>query len=356
MIVSYQYFENISASIIPVAPSAGRGFITVIMGGSGSGKTTLLKLLLKEETPSQGFISLRPADARVSYLSQEPVLFDHLSVKENARYFSWLRSTQLHFDEEVFERAARELGLSAVITRDASVNELSGGERQRIALLRALSISPSLLLLDEPCRGLDIPVRQEFLTYLRRFADELGLSIVYVTHQQTEARMLADKILFMAPSPGRNRIQILEGTLGEFTELPPHESVALTFADGPVNRVLGTLSGHQLRLLNKTFLFADESYFSIESSRQVSVLFRATQVKWGANDGVRCHSGIRTGEFLITNVGEMDGIHLSVIGPFVNGEVNRFGIDGKVLLYGKDGEFVASGTLSDSNVDDASQQ
>src|SRR5258706_13249612 len=161
------------------------------MGLSGSGKTTLLKLLLKEEKPKKGDLLINPEDCRISYLSQEPVLFEHLSVMDNAKYFLKLRSTRTHFDKEGFALAQQELGLAAILKTSSSVLELSGGERHRVALLRALSIKPALLLLDEPCRGLDIPVRQEFLFYLRRLVDELGLAVVYVTPQHSAARALA---------------------------------------------------------------------------------------------------------------------------------------------------------------------
>jgi iron(III) transport system ATP-binding protein len=229
-------FKNLTTSVIPTFTSSGRGFITVVMGESGSGKTTMLKLLLGEEIPIQGSISITPADIGIAYLSQDPILFEHLSVAENARYFSRLRSKRAQFDEATFLRTSQKLGLSEIIKRPSSITGLSGGERQRIALLRALSIRPSLLLLDEPCRGMDNSVRQEFLLYLRQLTDELGLGVVYVTHQHNEARLLADRILFLVRPPSTKTVRVVEGSLSDFISLPQYESIALAFSKSPMNR------------------------------------------------------------------------------------------------------------------------
>ncbi len=338
-------FDGMSASVIATTPVPGRGYVTVVMGASGSGKTTLLKLILREETVSRGSITVEPPDLRVSYLSQDPILFEHLSVADNARYFSKLRSTRKHFSEEVYLRASQELQLSSILQTSSSVIELSGGERQRVALLRALSIRPSLLLLDEPCRGLDIPVRQEFLFYLRRLADEFGLAVIYVTHQHAEARLLADWILFLIRSNSSGTAKVVEGTLGDFISAPAHESIALTFFEGPVNRFPAELIGNKLLLFNRTYVFEPCSDNTKVTNSAGSVLFGASQVKWNTNGGIPCRKTIGTGQFVIASINDHTSTASVVIGPHPEAEVNTFDVNGRVFLFRKDGTLLTTGIV-----------
>lgn len=333
-------FQDTSLTLVPSAPEGCRGFVSVIMGASGCGKTTLLKLLLREETPSHGEIVICPSDARLSYLSQDPVLFEHLSILENARYFSKLASTRQYFAEAVFKRAAEELGLVDLLERKSSVTALSGGERQRIALLRAISIRPSLMLLDEPCRGLDPAVRQEFLMYLRRLADELSLSVIYVTHQQSEARFIADRVFFFVRSSGSGKAHIVEGTLQAIITFPPHEAVAQTFSVVPMNRTAVSVTGVHLSAFDRRFGISRSQCSKLAANTDAIMLFSATQVKWNCDNGVICRRTSASGQYLLASCVNDGARPSTVVGSNTDEEVYSFEIVDEVLLFSLDGEFL----------------
>jgi len=183
-----------------VRGSAGR--TVVVMGSSGSGKSTLLKMLAGLLAPTGGRVAWQPENAVRAYLPQEGVLFEHLSRHDNARYFTRIAKLRGRFSERAYERAVDKLRMRAILDQERGVDLMSGGEKQRLAIVRALSIEPHGLLLDEPCNGLDNSVKYDFLTELRTLTDDLGLLVVYVTHHADEARVVADDILYLEPGTG----------------------------------------------------------------------------------------------------------------------------------------------------------
>ena len=337
-------FLDTTVSVVPEAPVPGRGYIAVVMGASGCGKTTLLKLLLGQEKARRGCVLITPSDHRVSYLSQDPVLFEHLSVADNARYFRSLRSTRSQYDEEAFSRASFELGLEKVLVRE-SVKELSGGERQRIALLRAISIRPSLLLLDEPCRGLDIPARQDFLLYLRRLVDELGLAVVYVTHQPYEARLLADRVLFLVKGEKAEGVKIITGSVDELTASPPHEAIALTFADAPVSRIPAILDGDHLVIVAKPGVVRDQ-HAPIHNCRKGFLLVPASQVAWNAPGGIVCNRIGKTGGYVLAQLAAGTDADVVIIGDATDEKLSTFQVSGLVCFYGDSGDLIVRGKVA----------
>jgi ABC-type nitrate/sulfonate/bicarbonate transport system ATPase subunit len=198
-------------------PESGR--IVTIVGPSGSGKTTLLRLVSSVERPQRGSLSLAPSNASVSYLQQEPVLFEHLSRRDNARYFTLVQRTRSQFDEPTFQRLLTKLKLTDVLNDGGGTDEMSGGERQRLSLLRALSIRPRILLLDEPCSGLDISVKLSFLQMLREVVDDFELLALYVTHHYEEAELVGDDLLYLTP---RDRGQGVAAELFSIEEALAH--------------------------------------------------------------------------------------------------------------------------------------
>ncbi len=184
-----------------------RGEFFVILGPSGCGKSTLLNLVAGLEEPTEGEIhiggrlvarrgfSLPPKDRNVALVFQSYALYPHMSAFDNIAFP--LRISGLK-GKEIRKRVAevsQMLGIEHLLR--AKPAELSGGEQQRVAIARALVRRPGLLLLDEPLSNLDAQLRQRMRVELKKLQRQLGLTTLYVTHDQTEAMTLADRLSIM---------------------------------------------------------------------------------------------------------------------------------------------------------------
>ncbi len=183
------------------------GELVALLGPSGSGKTTLLRLIAGLEVPDEGTVHLggqdataRPAAARrVGFVFQHYALFRHLTVFENVAFGLRVRPRATRPAEpELRARVGRLLALVQLeALADRLPSGLSGGQRQRVALARALAVEPQVLLLDEPFGALDARVRKELRRFLRRLHDDLGVTSLFVTHDQEEALEAADRVVVM---------------------------------------------------------------------------------------------------------------------------------------------------------------
>jgi sulfate transport system ATP-binding protein len=191
------------AALDDVSLDVADGSLLALLGPSGSGKTTLLRIIAGLEHPDSGSIEENGADItdlharsrEVGFVFQHYALFRHMSVFENVAFGLRVRKTP---DAEVrsrVEELLRLVRLEGLGGRKPS--QLSGGQRQRVALARALAIRPKILLLDEPFGALDAKVRVELRQWLRRLHDEIGMTSVFVTHDQEEAFELADRVVVM---------------------------------------------------------------------------------------------------------------------------------------------------------------
>jgi putative spermidine/putrescine transport system ATP-binding protein len=171
-----------------------------LLGPSGSGKTTLLRVIAGFERPDSGRVHLRGVDVTerppyardVNTVFQDYALFPHMTVGENVEYGLRVRGVAR---KERSERAAAALDmvrLPGYGTRKPS--QLSGGQRQRVALARAIVNRPEVLLLDEPLGALDLKLREEMQVELKRIQQEVGITFVYVTHDQEEALTMSDRL------------------------------------------------------------------------------------------------------------------------------------------------------------------
>jgi sulfate transport system ATP-binding protein len=180
-----------------------QGQLTALLGPSGSGKTTLLRIIAGLESADQGNVlyddqdvTHRSArDRNVGFVFQHYALFRHMSVFENVAFGMRVRKEP---KAEINRRVEELIGLVRLSGMERRYpSQLSGGQRQRVALARALAIRPQLLLLDEPFGALDAKVRQELRQWLRRLHDEIGMTSVFVTHDQEEAFEVADQVVVM---------------------------------------------------------------------------------------------------------------------------------------------------------------
>lgn len=202
-------------------PSQG-GFIVSLMGPSGAGKSTMLKLILGMLKAEEGSIELSPENAVIAYVPQEDILFEHLSPMDNAEYFKYATANRKRFDSKLLSEVAEALNMSHVLSARKRVEQLSGGEKQRLALIRALSINPDVLLLDEPCTGLDSEVKHAFLLKLRELSAKYNLLVIYVTHHLDEAKMVSDQIAYLVSSNDNGTINYIHtAPVEEFLMIPP---------------------------------------------------------------------------------------------------------------------------------------
>jgi sulfate transport system ATP-binding protein len=203
----------------------GRGELAALIGPSGCGKTTLLRVVAGLESADAGEIVLNgrdvtildPRDRRVGFVFQHYALFRHMTVFENVAFGLRVKPRRERPAAAAIDAKVREL-LERVQLAQLGQRypaELSGGQRQRVALARALAVDPSVLLLDEPFGALDAKVRKELRNWLRRLHDELAITTLFVTHDQEEARDVADRIVVL----NHGRVE-QQGTPEEVYERP----------------------------------------------------------------------------------------------------------------------------------------
>lgn len=211
-------------------------YVHFILSPSGYGKSTLFKLILGIYTPEKGTISINK-EARIAYVPQEPVLFEHLSIYDNVTFFKNIRARKKEFDETRFKEFAKVLGLDdELLHSDKSVNQLSGGQKRKLSLLKALSLNPNILLLDEPTTGLDAQVKMELLVKLKTLAYKHKMLLFYITHHFEEAKLIGDKIHFLLKTSNGIIKNISTQTVEEFKQSPPCVEAAY-LVDFPINRI-----------------------------------------------------------------------------------------------------------------------
>jgi len=180
---------------------AAQGTFVVLLGPSGCGKSTTLRLIAGLDTPTSGTIRiggrdvthLPPARRGISMVFQSYALFPHLSVAENIVF--GLRVRKVPDRDAKLKRVAGMLGLEKLLERKPS--QLSGGQQQRVALGRAVIAEAPVCLMDEPLSNLDAQLRGEMRREIRSLQQRLGITMVYVTHDQTEAMTMADQVVLL---------------------------------------------------------------------------------------------------------------------------------------------------------------
>ncbi len=204
-----------------------RGEFFTMLGPSGSGKTTTLRMIAGFEMPDEGTIELAgvdvsrlpPYDRPVNTVFQDYALFPHMTVAQNVEYGLMVKRVEKGERRRRAEAALEMVRLGGYGARKPA--QLSGGQRQRVALARAIVNEPQVLLLDEPLGALDLKLRQEMQIELKRIQQEVGITFVYVTHDQEEALTMSDRLAVF----NRGRIEQI-GPPAEVYEHPESEFIA----------------------------------------------------------------------------------------------------------------------------------
>ncbi|MEO7741334.1 MAG: ABC transporter ATP-binding protein, partial [Usitatibacter sp.] len=197
-------FVDGTRALEPLTLDIAAGETVVLLGPSGCGKTTTLRIIAGLESPDPGGrvlfdtedVTAQPIEQRgVGMVFQSYALFPNMTVAENVAYGLRVRKTAAHL------RANRVAEMLALVDLGSfgnrRVDQLSGGQKQRVALARALAIQPRVLLLDEPLTALDAKLREQLRVEIDRLLRQLGITAVYVTHDQAEAMALGDRIVVM---------------------------------------------------------------------------------------------------------------------------------------------------------------
>ena len=247
------------------------GSFVTLLGPSGCGKTTTLRMIAGFESPDEGEIylgeepinELTPNKRDTAMVFQSYALLPHYNVFDNVAYGLKLRKVP---KEEIKERVMKILDLVELTGMEGRMtNQLSGGQQQRVALARALVIEPSVLLFDEPLSNLDAKLRVSMRTEIRRIQQEVGITAIYVTHDQSEAMALSDQIIIM-----NKGVVAQVGTPQEIYYHPNSEFVAdfigeANFLRGTLRSVDGdqavmSIEGTELRVAAADGLEAGKDY------------------------------------------------------------------------------------------------
>ncbi len=249
------------------------GSFFTFLGPSGCGKTTTLRMIAGFEDPSEGRIVMdgreiggRPPEQRgIGMMFQNYALFPHMTVFENVAYGLKIKHVKRERLKEQAERYMGMVGLSGYGKR--KISQLSGGEQQRVALARSLVTEPKLLLLDEPLSNLDAKMRDEMRFELKRLQRELGITMLYVTHDQSEALIMSNRIAVFnkgkiqqtgAPSEIYNRPanSFVARFVGQsnLVELEKNDGFSVTLPGGAAIRAADAVPGAKYASLRNEYI------------------------------------------------------------------------------------------------------
>jgi len=258
------------------------GEFLVLVGPSGCGKSTTLRMIAGLETVTSGEIRLDgrrineqpPADRDIAMVFQSYALYPHMTVRENMS-FGLEESTEMPADEiaEVVEETAAMMDISELL--DRTPDDLSGGQQQRVALGRAIVRDPEAFLMDEPLSNLDAKLRATMRTELQRLQEELGVTTVYVTHDQTEAMTMGDRIAILDDG-------VLQqvGTPLECYHTPENEFVAGFIGEPSMNFFYMDVDGDTLRGESLSYPLSGSTATALEGTDSVTLGIRPEDVEF----------------------------------------------------------------------------
>ncbi|MEA4945572.1 MAG: ABC transporter ATP-binding protein [Propionicimonas sp.] len=259
------------------------GEFFALLGPSGCGKTTLLRSIAGLEQITGGSLQIggrdvtnaEPGERGVAMVFQDYALFPHMDVGDNIAYPLKIRRVHRTERRATAEKVASGLSLDGLIERRPG--QLSGGQQQRVALARAVATRPDVLLLDEPLSNLDARLRLEARTFLKELQRDLGVTTVFVTHDQAEALALADRIAVMK----LGRLQQV-GTPREVFQQPANTFVAGFIGSNPMNLVPGRIAGDQVEAAGARLPLPSAATGRVGEGQQVIWGIRPEYLRWSA--------------------------------------------------------------------------
>jgi iron(III) transport system ATP-binding protein len=262
------------------------GKLITLLGPSGCGKTTILRMIAGLEVPTSGRIYLGGEDItdlpastrRITMVFQSYALFPHMNVYENIAY--GLRVMRWREDRirEVVKESLEMAGLAGFERRGPS--ELSGGQQQRVAVARALVMKPRVLLFDEPLSNLDAKLRKRMRGEIRNLQRDLGITSVYVTHDQAEALAMADRIVVM-----ENAVFSQEGEPNELYRRPANPFVADFIGEANLVDVeIRGANGREARVRLGPLEFTVSCLRELSTGDRVKLVIRPEDIRIGAAD------------------------------------------------------------------------
>ena len=262
-----------------------KGEFVIFLGPSGCGKSTTLRLIAGLEEVSSGQIEIDgknvnntdPANRNVSMVFQSYALFPHLNVAENIIFGLKVRKVEKNERNARLVKVAEIVGLEDLLKRKPS--ELSGGQRQRVALARAIISDNPICLMDEPLSNLDAKLRHQMRVEIRELQKKLGITMIYVTHDQTEAMSMADKIVLM------NEGHIVQqGKPKELFENPSHMFTAKFLGNPPMN-IIETEHDGESHFINHK---GEKIDFRQDNKKDLVFGLRPEDIQV-SDKGIKCH-------------------------------------------------------------------
>ena len=248
------------------------GEFIVLVGPSGCGKSTMLRLIAGLEEISKGEIYIddelvndkEPADRDIAMVFQNYALYPHMTVYENMAYGLKNRKIKKERISELVNEVAKTLELSDLLLRKPKA--LSGGQRQRVAMGRAIVREPKVFLFDEPLSNLDAKLRVQMRLEIKQLQERLGVTSIYVTHDQIEAMTLGQRLVLME----KGRIEQI-GTPIEVYEYPSSIFVASFIGSPPMNLVKGKMIRKSELELDGGLVVKSESFKDFDIDKQITI-------------------------------------------------------------------------------------
>ena len=292
------------------------GEFLVLVGPSGCGKSTTLRMIAGLESISAGTISLdgttindrQPADRDIAMVFQSYALYPHMTVRENMS-FGLEESTEMPDDEirDQVESAAEMMGIEQLL--DRTPGELSGGQQQRVALGRAIVRSPAVFLMDEPLSNLDAKLRSQMRTELQRMQEDLGVTTVYVTHDQTEAMTMGDRIAILDDG----RLQQVATPLEAYHE-PANRFVAGFIGEPSMNFFETTVEDGRLVGENFEYSLSEDTREDLGDATDVTLGVRPEDIELVGTSESDGEHDFRTVVDVVEPVGSGNNVYLAFEG------------------------------------------